>query len=43
MIVVVIFSFGRKIGKMETLLLQDAKPLFHLIHPGAVNRGKMNL
>lgn len=33
--------FGGEIGKTEPLSLQDTEPLLDLIHPGAVNRGKV--
>ena len=31
--------FGVKIHDSEAFALQDAEPLFHLIHPGAMHRG----
>jgi hypothetical protein len=33
--------FGFKINDSETFALQDAEPLFHLIHPGAMHRGEV--
>jgi hypothetical protein len=34
---------GSKVSEAKTLSLQDTEPLFHLIHPRAVDRGKMEL
>lgn len=34
---------GRKVRETEPLSLKDAEPLFHLIHPGAMHGGEMEL
>jgi hypothetical protein len=35
--------FGFKIHDSEAFALQDAEPLFHLIHPGAMHRGEVKV